>query len=193
MTKRAKRTIGEKSADDFEFDGEKKSDRLSIEDLEEGLRIDEHALDEALKQQPDLFYRVTKKLNLLVSRRDAMKQELSTVEAEVDIKIREKHRQADTKPTDKSVEAEKRTNREVMGIVDELINLNAQVAQWQALKEAFQQRSYVLKDLVNLYVASYFGDLTDSSQRNKISAERDREVVRRYHRSGNLRDRDRDG
>jgi len=49
-----------------------------------------------------------------------------------------------------------------------LNELNTKLGKLEALKEAFQQRSYVLKELVALYTANYFGDvMTSSATRNQ--------------------------
>lgn len=157
-------------------------DLRDLDELEKGLKIDEHALDEALQQQPDLFYRVSKTLAMLTSRRDAMKQEKETVEAQADLTIRRKHARDKDKATEGSIRAEIRLDREVIEVGNELLELANLVAQFAALKEAFQQRSYVLKDLVNLYTANYFGDSAGGSSRTRM----------RDHAADNYRDARRD-
>lgn len=127
-----------------------------ISDLEEGLLIDEHALDEALQMQPDLFYQVTRTLASLISRRDAAKQNKEDTEARVDAKIRHDAAVSEEKMTEKQVESEKRLSKDVRAAMDQLASLNEQVGRWSALKEAFMQRSYVLKSMCDLYVAGYF-------------------------------------
>lgn len=133
----------------------------SIEDLETGLRIDEHALDDALVQHPDLFYRVSKQLALLTSQRDAKKQELAEQEAKADGDIRETASKHKDKVTETEVKNMIRLDADVSRVLHELLDLNRQVGSWTALKEAFQARSYVLKDLVNLYIANYYGSNQD--------------------------------
>jgi hypothetical protein len=134
-----------------------------LEELEEGLQIDEHALDEALQSQPDLFYRVSKQLAILTSRRDAAKQGVTLAEADAQARIRRERSKNDEKVTDKAVEADVRRDKEVERAQQEFLTLNSMVGQYGALKEAFQQRSYVLKDLCGLYVANYYADNTGSN------------------------------
>jgi hypothetical protein len=44
------------------------------------------------------------------------------------------------------------------------MSLTNQAAQYGALKEAFMQRSYVLKDLTQLYSANYYGANVESAK-----------------------------
>lgn len=162
-----------------------RDDILPIEDLEPGLAIDEHALEEALQQQPDLFYRVSKALALLISERDEAKMELQTVEAEIDMEIRREAMDNDEKVTVGEVEARRRIHKKVVAANLRLIDFNKQVGQYSALKEAFQQRSYVLKSLSELYIANYYGDVQSSSGTRHMrdaTAEATREDIGRRRR-----------
>lgn len=136
---------------------------VSLEDLEQGLRIDENGLDAALVQQPDLFYRVSKQLAFLSSRRDAKKQELAEEEAKADAETRTVAERRKEKVTEAEIKSAVRLDPNVMRASKELITLGGQVGALTALKEAFQQRSYVLKDLVNLFVANYYGSNQDGT------------------------------
>lgn len=153
-----------------------------IAELEKAMQIDPHALDEALIRQPDAFYRVSQRLALMLSKRDAAKQGLQELEAEVDRDIRKSSALAEIKSSEAQIKSLVRLDRDVKAAERELLDLNRDVAQWQALKEGFQQRSYVLKDLVSLHVANYFGDSTNS---RAINHAKDRQVeeVRRAQRA----------
>jgi hypothetical protein len=135
-------------------------------ELEKGLRIDEDALDEALLAQPDLFYRVSKALALLSSRRDAAKQEIGEAEAVADLQIRTAARRDQTKITNEQVASEKRLNKRVKRAIDQMLHLNSAVAQFGALKEAYQQRSWALKELCNLNAENYYSDRSYGGARN---------------------------
>jgi hypothetical protein len=135
----------------------------SIADLEKGLRIDENALDEALLTHPDVFYRVSRQLTLLISQRDAIDQEKKEIEARVDAQLRHDAEVTETKTTETQIKSDTRRDKDVIRITDKLLEYNKQVGQWQALKEAFLQRSYMLKAMCDLYVAGYFGANMDAS------------------------------
>lgn len=134
-----------------------------IEALEGGLHIDEHALDEALLQQPDLLYRVSKQLAFETSRRDAAKQELAEIEAAADNELREDAARAEEKITEGGIKAQLRLNQKVKEATRTYLELCRRVDMWQALLDAYKQRSYALKELVTLHTANYFGDVTQTS------------------------------
>lgn len=161
--------------DDEEEHASKIRELDQIEELEQGLEIDEHALDEALQRQPDLFYRVSKQLAIMTSRRDAAKQAIQNAEAEVELEIRQNLGKRDEKLTDKAVAARVRNSGKVKKAMASYLVLNGAVMQFTALKEAFQQRSYALKSLADLHMASYFQteSISDVSNRHKtMRAER---------------------
>lgn len=143
-------------------------ERDLIKDLEEGLLIDEHELHAALQMQPDFYYRVSKAYALLLSQRDEAKQTLQVIEAEVDVKLRREALENGDKVTEKEIESRKRIHRDVMAANDDLLTLNHKLGEVLALKEAYQQRSYVLKDLVALYIGNYYSDTTQQTSRNAM-------------------------
>lgn len=147
-----------------------------VQDLERSLSIDEHALEVALADQPQIFYRVSKALALDISRRDAAKQALADAEARADLAVREEARNAEAqaaraalnrttkdkapapkvKLTEGEVTARVQLDDGVLAARERFNVLNESVGKLSALKEAFQQRSYALKDLVGLYIANYY-------------------------------------
>ena len=139
-----------------------------FEELEAALSIDKNNLDEALLAQPDTYYRVSEALVLVASQRDAAKQALTETEAEIDQQLRVKARTNDLKLTETDIQSQKNIHPDVKSARFKLNELNTKLGKLEALKEAFQQRSYVLKELVALYTANYFGDvMTSSATRNQ--------------------------
>lgn len=144
-------------------------------ELEDALAIDEHALEEALRDQPETFYRVSKALALVISRRDAAKQALADAEAGADLDVRDESREEESrvardtvrgkdKPTPVSkikltegeVKARVQLDPAVVEARGAFARLSEEVGKLTALKEAFQQRSYALKDLCGLFIANYY-------------------------------------
>lgn len=172
-----------------------------ISELEEGLRIDKNALDEALERAPDLYYRVSKELTLATSRRDAIKQELAEIEAEADNTIRIRAEGAKVKLTETDAKMQARLEPAVKRANRDLIEANRVVGMFSALKDAFNQRSYAIKDLVSLYVANYYSDSTGRQSSGNVK-DHDAQVARRgmaqqrreqgYGGRRDQRDRDRD-
>lgn len=136
--------------------------------LEQALLIDENELDQAIKVQSELFYRVAKRLALVISKRDAAKQEVSETEARLSVKIRHDAEVAEEKVTEKSIESQVRLHKDMEVASDELLAMNSEVGKLAALKEAYQQRNYMLKALVDLYISGYFGgDISGVSNKLK--------------------------
>lgn len=125
-------------------------------ELEESLRIDEYALEEALRDQPEMFYRVSKALALEISRRDAAKQAHQDAEFKADLSIRARAEEQGKKMTESEVRSRVNQSDDVVFKREELLRLNERVGLLSSLKEAFQSRSYALKDLVGLYVSNYY-------------------------------------
>lgn len=144
-----------RSATPIEDNGEfKAAELIDVSEFEEALLIDKNALDEHLEQQADLFNRVSKALTLATSRRDAAKQAIAEAEAEVELGL---HREKE-KYTVSEIKAHVTVNPRVRNARRMFADLNRQVMDLAGLKEAFAQRSYAMKELVSLYLGSYWGD-----------------------------------
>ncbi len=140
------RTEEPKAAEDYD----------DLRELEAALAIDQHALDEALVGQPEAFYRVSKAYAMEVSRRDAAKQALGDAEATADLIVRKEAAEDDRKITEGEVRATVQTMPEVVAARQRLHELGETAGKLAALKEAFGQRSYALKDLTGLFLANYY-------------------------------------
>lgn len=139
----------------------------------EGIMIDKHSLDECLVQQPDLFFKISERLALVLSRRDAAKDELKVVESEADEDIRQEAIDNDEKISEAQVKAKITKHASVLKASKRLSALNYEAGQLQALKEAYLQRSYMLKELVSLFLANYYGDGTGSANSKAARAVKD--------------------
>lgn len=139
-----------------------------IESCEENLQIDEHGLEEALQSQVTSYYEVSKRMSLEISRRDAAKQYLKSVEARVDAQIRRKAKDDGEKITEPGVEARRISDEEVLAATHVLMDAEARVRDITALKEAFSQRSYVLKDMVSLWISNYYGGSEDERANKSV-------------------------
>lgn len=159
-----------------------------LKKLEDKLKIDQHALDIALREHPDLFYKVASELALAISNRDEAKQDVDDIEATVDMELRRAASVSEDKVTEKAIESNKWADKRVVSANDKFLEARFEAAKWAALKEAYESRSYALSKLVDLYVVGYFSDKSDSkhdnasyelqsSQIKKVNATRRREVL----------------
>ena len=127
-----------------------------IKKLEAKLAIDEHALDVALREHPDTFYRVAMELALAISNRDEAKQDLEEIESEVDMELRKDAAVSGAKTTEKEIESNKKADARVKHANDKFLAEKYETAKWTALKDAFEQKSYALSKLVDLHLANYY-------------------------------------
>jgi hypothetical protein len=134
---------------------------MNITQLEEKLKIDEHSLDVALREHPDLFYKVATELALAISNRDEAKQALDVIEARVDMDFREDAAKIGAKTTEKEIESNKKVDRSVIAASAQYLEEKYNTAKWQALESAYESRSYALSKLVDLYLANYYSDKQD--------------------------------
>jgi hypothetical protein len=132
----------------------------TLGELEAGLVINEHELETESARHPDVFYRVAKRLVLETSKRDALKQAVKETEAEVDLEYRRVTEKATDKPREKAIESACVLDPRVREIKEQYLQAVHIVDEWTALKEAFQQRSYELTHLVELYCHNYYGEIS---------------------------------
>jgi hypothetical protein len=160
-----------------------------MENMDSAISIDKHALDDCVMQQPELFHRVAEKLALEISLRDEIKDQLSVVQAEVDETIRLEAAQSSTKMTEGAIKMQITMHPDVVMARSTLAKLNKSVGLLSALKESYSQRSYMLKELVSLYLAQYYGDETATASgakdrsyvnnRRAMQAERDKRTKKK--------------
>ena len=132
-----------------------------IKQLEDKLQINQHALDVALREHPDLFYKVASELALAISNRDESKQDLDELEAQVDIELRNAAAVSGDKTTENQILSNKKVDRRVKAANDKFLAERLNTAKWTALKEAYEARSYALSKLVDLFLASYYSNQED--------------------------------
>lgn len=162
-----------------------KSDDDFIAELEQAMLIDKDALDEALIQQPDLIYRVSKTIVERVSQRDAAKQDHNEAEALADAEVRRDAQIAEEKVTADAVKSAVRLHKDVIRAADKLAELTYRVNQWGALKEAFVARGHALRDLVSLHGNNYWSDASSgraAARKRDDDGDAAREAMRRTRR-----------
>lgn len=156
-----------------------------MDELEEGLRIDQHALDEACMVQPQAFYNVAKELAMAVSRRDAAKQILNETEARADARIRHDIEVSGEKVTETAVKNRIALDKAVLAAQRDVHVSNEHLGRLTALKEAFSQRGYVLRDLVQLHMSQHYGDTEYQGSRVRDARARStREQLNERRRAG---------
>lgn len=127
-----------------------------VDSLREHLAIDKHALDIEIQRQPSLFYEISEAYVKAASRRDFLKEEIARVDADLNARHRRKIEKSGARATENSVGAAITADPKHQKAVDAHIAARNEAELLQALKEAFHQRSYMLRDMVALFVANYY-------------------------------------
>lgn len=145
------------------------------------LAIDKGDLDTCLMEQPESYYHVSEAYVNAVSQRDTTKLELEEVTAQQDQKIRADALASERKLTETAVQNELRTLPTIMDLHRKLLEQRAAADNWQALKESYQQRSFMLRELVALYIAQRHDHALEGGAgqaRQNLSEDRAQEIRR---------------
>lgn len=159
-----------------------------IAEYEESLAIDENGLEEALIIQTTNYYAVSKRLSLEQSRRDAAKQHLRDVEARVDSAIRIAVRENGEKVTEREVESRRTNHSDIRDAHNLFMRVDRGVKALEALKDSWSQRSYILKELTALWLASYYGDSDSASADRSVRSAKAKNTKKKIKESRRARD-----
>lgn len=155
-----------------------------IDEFRRYLKIDKHALDQELEEQPMLFFKISEAFVKAAAERDMLKEQLATTDAQLDAVAREGF--ADQKYTEAMVKNEVQTDKKHDTAMLKFLRAKEHADLLQALKEAFQTRSYMIRDLCSLYNANYFEEAsvrgTPQTERATYNAGRQRLTEGRAHR-----------
>jgi len=150
-------------------------------DLESHLVIDEDNIDESLVDQPGYFDQVAKAHAASNANYEERKLELKELLAELDGDIRRRAIEAEEKLTEKQLENRITGLPRVKDKSREVLAAKRVADDWATLKESFQQRSYMLRELNTSQIARLHNlgverGATDArtriGDRNRVAAER---------------------
>lgn len=132
--------------------------QTTLAELQAQLAIDKSVLDDEVIRQPVLFYTVSEMLTDAIAERDGAKEDLGAIDADLDHKWRKHLAKGPVKVTEAVVAGHVATDPDHEKAFTAWLNAKTKADKLLALKEAFQQRSYMLRDLVSLYSANYYED-----------------------------------
>lgn len=167
------------------------TDQEALDSWRSQLAIDRNDLDESVARQPELFDHVADAFALATAERDAAKHALEDAIAEEDIKFRrqliadreKEEKKGEKAPTETAIMNHVRLIARVQTLQRELMDANASLGRWLALKEAFRQRKDMLQELVPLLLSRLSGasitrPMTDLAESNRARAGAERRVMR---------------
>jgi hypothetical protein len=129
---------------------------IDIDELKGYLRIDKHQLDRELEAQPELLFKISEAFVQASAHRDLLKEQLATVDAELFDEHRRKYLKSNTKSTDAMIKTSVQADDDHEKASTAYLEAKNKADLLLALKEAFQSRGYMIRDLCSLYTANYF-------------------------------------
>jgi hypothetical protein len=124
-----------------------------LKNLRDGLRIDEDDLDQCLIEQPSLFFNVADALALAISKRDETKLELDELLANKDRTIRNEAKALEEKITEAAIQRRLDMDKGVQDKQRDFADQRLKVDRLTALKEAYKERSWMLREIVASKIA----------------------------------------
>jgi hypothetical protein len=128
---------------------------MEIEEARKYLAIDRDDLDSCLEQQPELYHSVALSYEQAVSARDLAKLELEEAQAEIGAEMRTRASDNKERLTEGALDQYVTTHPRVQKLERALLKAKGSTGEWSALKEAFQQRSFMLREIVARGISQY--------------------------------------
>lgn len=166
----------------------------TIESLRKLLEIDKYEIDEEIVRQPQLFFEIGEAAVKAAAERDFAKDELKRIDAELYGTLRRKLEKGSGKATEGQVTNAVLTDKQHIRAVKRYIRANEKSDLLQALKEAFNQRSYMLRDLASLYVANYYekSSMTSETDVRDVKAKKNIDRMAKARKADRNKKRKRD-
>lgn len=132
------------------------------------LLIDRNALDLELMRQAQTYYEVAEAYTEAASKRDAASEAIKQIDAQVYFELRTQYEADNVKITESLLSQKVLAHPSHMKAHSEYTQLKLQSDQLAALKDAFAQRAYMLRDLVQLHTTGYFTESSVSGKTNAV-------------------------
>ena len=140
---------------------------MTLQDAREAIKIDKFNLDEELVQQPILYETVAAHAVVAQSRADKLKKDREQTEYTLAKDIRSYAAQTGTKKTEKGIDEEIKTTPAWYETQEEYEQAVTTASQWSVMQEAFKQRAFMLRDLVQLSISQYNMSNSDAQYAGK--------------------------
>lgn len=130
------------------------------EELKSYLEIDKYALDDEISTQAVVYQQVAEFHAACVNRRDAAYENVKVVDAAVASALKDHANQQGIKVTEVTVAAQVMLSTEHKEAVNKHLRAKEQADRNAALKDAFNQRCYMLRELGELFIAGYYSEIS---------------------------------
>ena len=166
--------------------------RFDMDELRGKLIIDKHSLDEEIEQQAETYYEIAEQAVLAKSRMDQAEEDLNQTKAELDGIVRREAEEAEDKITEGGVKAAIIQHKKYKRASAGALAAREEYEKLSALKDAFRQRSSMLRDLVELHVSGYYTERSirgtagkhteDKAERNRSRMDEKRQAKQKERR-----------
>lgn len=163
-------------------------DDKQIKELEQSLRINDIDLDNEVMHQAELYYHVASAYAQAQSEMARAWDDVKSTDANLDKAIREHYRESGEKTTEARIAADVQVAPERISAYEHYLNKKLQADRLQALKEAFSQRSYMLRDLIQLQLSSMHMDTSATGGRaaaSELQYEKNKELISKSRETSN--------
>lgn len=127
---------------------------MNIDEFRRYLLIDKNDLDTEVSRHASLFYEIGEAYTQAIAERDALKEMLATIDAQLDAMVREELE--GEKVTESMVKSRVQLHPNHATAFQAHLDAKLLADKLAALKESFHSRTYMLKELSALYLSGYF-------------------------------------
>lgn len=159
--------------------------REEFEEFRSALTIDRNTLDDDMLRQPILYHEVAEAHALAVSAKEAAKEELASIDANLALSQRTRWETDGKKFNETMIGDAVQANPDHLQAYRTYARYSARVSYLAALKESFEQRGRMLHELGALFIAGYFDRVTSTAGSRDVEsarAARNRETMARLRK-----------
>ncbi len=141
--------------------------RFDIDELRTKLRIDKYSLDTEVEHQPELYGEVAEAASLAKSQIESLEEQIKELEADLDTQARADAETEGDRITENAIKAIIASDKDRKEMVIKLLDARYLQRRLEALTTSFRHRSYALRDMVDLFLASYYSSRSASGMRKE--------------------------
>jgi len=157
-----------------------KPDEDALDQVKDYLKIrasDPVELDNELVWQAQTFGHVGVLFAMATAEKDKKKHDLDVLEAQLDRDIRDQLVTNGERVTEDKVKAGIKLEQVHQRAYDDYLQARFMADKWEAVKEAYKQRAYMLREIATLRSTDYFGEAVGAGERQEA---RQRSFKRRH-------------
>lgn len=136
--------------------------------IKQQLLIDKNSLDKECVEFASIFDKVAEKVADAINIRDAAKEQISIIDAQISEAIRRDFESKGEKLTEARLSQLVLLDYRHLEVFNNWLRQKLDAEYWVAKKDAFSNKASMLKELCSLYIAGYFSDITVKGGKNDL-------------------------